>query len=244
MSSPVFHAIVLAAGNGDRFRGRSRHSKLTTPIGGTPLLIRTLSSARQAGICDAHLVLGYDADYVRALATAQAPAGLRLHFYLNQNWHQENGLSVLQARAGLEDRTFALMMGDHIFEPRALELLARAPRRAGEVLLGVDRRTTQPEIVEEATKVRIENGRVLAIGKKVEPFDALDTGLFVCDSALFGALSESCAGGDTTLSAGIARLAARGMVRGIDIGAARWCDVDTLDDLSMAEELTQFAPAT
>src|SRR5215210_4425348 len=103
MSSSVLHAIVLAAGNGDRFRGGSRHSKLATPIAGTPLLIRTLTSARQAGISDAHLVLGYDADYVRALALAQAPSGLRLHFHLNHEWHRENGLSVLKAQPGVGD---------------------------------------------------------------------------------------------------------------------------------------------
>jgi CTP:molybdopterin cytidylyltransferase MocA len=35
----VRRAIVLAAGNGDRFRNGSSHSKLLTPIAGTPLLI-------------------------------------------------------------------------------------------------------------------------------------------------------------------------------------------------------------
>jgi 1L-myo-inositol 1-phosphate cytidylyltransferase len=243
MSNPVHHAIVLAAGNGDRFRDNSRHSKLATPIAGTPLLIRTLTSARQAGISDVHLVLGYDADHVRALATSRAPAGLRLHFHLNPDWHRENGLSVLRARSGVADRAFALLMGDHIFDPSALASLARAPRADGEVLLGVDRRTTDPEIVSEATKVRMQDGRITAIGKAVNPFDALDTGLFVCDAALFAALTESCAAGDTTLSGGVARLAARGRVRGVDIASARWCDVDTIEDLTMAEGLIEPAPA-
>ena len=39
----VDEAIVLAAGNGDRFRQSSPRSKLLTPIAGTPLLSRTLS---------------------------------------------------------------------------------------------------------------------------------------------------------------------------------------------------------
>jgi len=244
MASSVQDAVILAAGNGDRFRNGSRHSKLTTPIGGTPLLIRTLTSARDAGIRDVHLVLGYDAEYVRRVATSGAPAGLRLHFYLNPQWHHENGLSVLAARDGVAGRAFAILMGDHIFEPTALESLRRARRQNGEALLGVDRATTAPDIVAEATKVQMVADRVTAIGKAVHPFDALDTGLFVCDDALFTALSESCSGGDTTLSAGVARLAAVQLVRGVDIGRARWCDVDTIDDLTMAEELTQLAPAT
>lgn len=243
MSNQVHDAIVLAAGNGDRFRNGSRRSKLVTPIAGTPLLIRTLTSAHDAGITDAHIVLGYDADDVRALALSKAPVGLTLHFHLNRDWREENGRSVLEARAGLARLPFAVLMGDHIFEPRALAALARVPRRRGEALIAIDSRTTDPGIVDEATKVTLRNGRVTAIGKGLASFDGLDTGLFVCDASLFAALDESCASGDTTLSSGIARLAARGLVRGIDIGLARWCDVDTIADLTMAEELTQPVPA-
>jgi 1L-myo-inositol 1-phosphate cytidylyltransferase len=237
MATSVDHAIVLAAGNGDRFHSGIPQSKLVTSVAGTPLLIRTLTSAWQAGITHAHLVLGFDADRVRALAIGGAPDGLSLHFHLNHNWHQENGISVLAARAGVADRPFALLMGDHIFEAGALESLMRLPRLAGEALIGVDHLTSDPEIVLEATKVRMRDGLVTAIGKSVHPFDALDTGLFVCDESLFAALDTACAAGDTTLSGGMARLAAGGLVRGIDLGPARWCDIDTLADLTIAEAL-------
>jgi 1L-myo-inositol 1-phosphate cytidylyltransferase len=243
MSKPLHHALVLAAGNGDRFRNGTKRSKLLTPVAGTPLLIRTLGSARRAGITDAHLVLGYDADHVRALATSAAPAELTLHFYLNPDWHEENGRSVLQARDGLAAQTFALLMGDHIFEPRTLESLVRAARGDGEVLLGVDRHTRDRAVVDEATKVRIAGDRVTAIGKTIVPFDALDTGLFVADGSLFGAVGDACAAGDTTLSAGIARLAAAGRVRGVDIGRSPWCDVDTISDLRVAEAMAASVPA-
>ena len=240
--STISQALVLAAGNGDRFRGGSAHSKLVTPIGGTPLLIRTLNSARDAGIRDAHIVLGYDAEYVRTLVVRRAPAGLTLHFHLNRLWHEENGRSVLQARAALARQTFAVLMGDHIFQPRALASLARVPCGTAAVLAGVDRHTTEPEVVSEATKVRMIGDRIIAIGKTITPFDGLDTGLFVCRDSLFTAIDDACATGDTTLSGGIARLAVRGLVRGVDIGLARWCDVDTIDDLAMAEELTGPLP--
>src|SRR4051812_10744539 len=95
----VAQAIILAAGNGDRFRNGSSHSKLLTSVAGTPLLVRTLTTAWQAGITDAHVVVGYDADRVRRMARAGAPAGMNLHFPFNREWHQENGLSVLAARA-------------------------------------------------------------------------------------------------------------------------------------------------
>jgi 1L-myo-inositol 1-phosphate cytidylyltransferase len=242
--SPVQQAIILAAGNGDRFSQDSSRSKLTALVGGTPLLARTLAAARQAGIVDAHVVLGYDADRVRALAASYCPPRMRLHFHVNPDWSRENGVSVLVPRPRIAPGPFALLMGDHIFEPRMLRQLLTAPRQAGETLLGIDRQTTDPAIVQEATKVRLRGGSVKAIGKSVHPYDGLDTGLFVCDPLLFTAIDDACASGDTTLSAGIARLASRGLVRGEDVGAARWFDIDTVDDLKAAEELVASGPAT
>jgi choline kinase len=88
----------------------------------------------------------------------------------------------------------------------------------------------------------LDGDRVTAIGKTVEPFDALDTGLFVCQASVFEALDAACEDGDSTLSGGIRRLAARGLVRAVDIGAARWCDIDTVADLALAEQLLGSAP--
>jgi len=235
---PVRRAVVLAAGNGDRFRNGSAHSKLTTCIGGVPLLARTLASAYLAGVTDAHVVLGYDADRVRALATVEAPDGLALHFHLNDEWHHENGLSVLAVRGRVSDGPFALLMGDHLFDAGVLRRMLSTPRR-GAALLAVDSRIGNGHDASEATRVRLRDDLVTAIGKTIEPFDALDTGLFVCEPPLFEALDAARAQGDTTLSAGIARLAGRGLVRSMDIGDASWCDVDTVEDLETAEDVAR-----
>jgi 1L-myo-inositol 1-phosphate cytidylyltransferase len=247
-TSFVHRALILAAGNGDRFHNGSPHSKLLTPVAGTPLLIRTLMSARRAGITEAHIVLGYDADAVQALAIANVPPGLSLHFHVNEDWHLENGRSVLAARGLINEpftnEPFALMMGDHVFEADVLRGLLRSPLEAGQALLGIDRYTTDSEIVSEATKVRMRRGRITAIGKSLDPFDALDTGLFVCQSSIFDAVEASCLAGDSTLSGGIRRLAARGLVRGVDIGSSRWCDIDTRNDLAMAEEMLALTSVT
>ena len=237
----VTRAVVLAAGNGDRFRGPADRSKLLTPVAGTPLLIRTLTSVRLAGLTHAHLILGFDADRVSAAALAGAPDGLALDFCVNQNWHQENGVSVLAARDALDGQSFALLMGDHLFDAQMLRDLLAAPRFQGETLLGIDRQTTTPEMAVEATKVRLSDAHVTAIGKAIDPYDAFDTGLFVCHSSIFTALEWSCADGDTTLSGGIARLAAKRLVRGVDVGHARWFDIDTVDDLAAAERLLRPA---
>ncbi len=236
-SVPVRDAIVLAAGNGDRFQNATRRSKLLQPLLGQPLILRTLATAADAGIRSFHVVIGYQADAVREVVERGAPAGTSLHFTFNPDWHLENGVSVLAARPRLRSRRFALLMGDHVFEPGVLARLLQLQVGQDESVLGVDARAVAPEVAAEATKVRLDGDRITAIGKDLTSHDALDTGLFVCAPALFDALDVARRGGDTTLSGGIRQLAARGLMRAADVGAASWCDIDTLDDLAAAESL-------
>lgn len=243
-SEPVQQAIILAAGNGDRFKNGSPDSKLIRPVLGIPLIIRTVDSAARAGIREIDMVLGYRAEQVSGLVMREKPASVRVRFHLNPRWHEENGLSVLAARAQFTHERFALLMGDHLFESETLQRLLTTTANTDESLLAVDRRPAPPAVSEEATRVRLDsNGRVVAIGKMIDPYDALDTGLFVCSPSLFAALDESCAAGDTTLSGGVRRLAARGMVRGVDIGNHTWFDIDTVADLENAEGLLSAQPA-
>src|SRR4029450_261383 len=135
---PVRTALVLAAGNGDRFHTGRSQSKLLEPILGRPLILRTLQTARDAGITRAELVLGYEADSLRRVIERHAPAGLEVHFSYNAEWHLENGVSVLTARERLRGSRFALLMGDHLFHAPMLTRLLREPIEAGESALALD----------------------------------------------------------------------------------------------------------
>src|SRR5688572_18761667 len=94
----------------------------------------------------------------------------------------------------------------------------------GHSLLAVDARPAPPEQAAEATKVRREGSVIVAIGKDLTEYDALDTGVFVFSPLLFDALAQACAQGDTTLSGGVRILASRGLMHAVEIGDAAWCD--------------------
>jgi 1L-myo-inositol 1-phosphate cytidylyltransferase len=234
---PVTGAIILAAGNGDRFHNPTHDSKLLQPLLGQPILLRTLDAAREAGIRSATIVVGYQAERVRALVERAAPAGLAISFAFNPEWRLENGVSALVAKPHAADDRFALLMGDHVFEPPVLERMLGLEVEEQESLLAVDTRLVPPEVAEEATKVRREGSRIVAIGKDLTDYDALDTGVFVFSPILFEALEAARAEGDTTLSAGVRQLAVRGLMRGVEIGNATWCDIDTVSDLAAAESV-------
>ena len=235
MTRIVSRAVILAAGNGDRFHNPTHDSKLLESLLGRPILLRTLEAAHEAGIQDVTVVVGYQADRVRQVAERGAPAGLALTFAVNPEWRLENGVSALAARASIGQDRFALLMGDHVFEPPVLQRMLRAPLAAGESLLAVDARPATPEQADEATKVRRQGSRIVAIGKDLTEYDALDTGVFVFSPVLFEALEQARAAGDTTLSGGVRQLAARGLMRAMEIGDANWCDIDTVSDLAAAE---------
>ena len=233
---PVRRAVILAAGNGDRFHSPARDSKLLQPLLGRPILLRTIAAAADAGVEHITLVLGYQAARVQALAERAALPRLRLSFVFNPLWPLENGVSALAARDVVSDDRFALLMGDHVFEPGILARMLAEPVAGDRSLLAIDTRPVPQAIADEATKVRLAGTRIVAIGKDLRDYDALDTGVFVCAPSLFDALEAAQRqDGDTTLSGGIRRLAQSGLMHGFDIGDAGWCDIDTAADLAAAE---------
>jgi choline kinase len=79
-------------------------------------------------------------------------------------------------------------------------------------------------------KVQTRGDKVTGIGKNLRSYDAIDTGLFVCPSEIFAYLEQAKSnngGNDCSLANGVELMAVDGKVRGIDIGSARWHDIDT-----------------
>jgi choline kinase len=237
-SAIVRDAIVLAAGNGDRFQDGSGESKLLRRVSNQPLILRTLATAAAAGIRRFDVVLGYQAEQVRRVIASGLPRGTTARYHYNPDWHLENGVSASMPRQWFATTRFALLMADHLFTASMLSTLLSAVVPADQSILAVDSRPTPAEVAAEATKVCLSADRITAIGKNLTRWDALDTGLFVCSPLLFGALDAAQANRDTTLTGGIRLLASRGLMGWRETSAA-WWDIDTATDLASAEALLQ-----
>jgi len=85
-------------------------------------------------------------------------------------------------------------------------------------------------------KVKTRGDRIIAIGKMLANYDAVDAGLFICPREIFDYLERAKQNGDCSLCDGVRLMAADDKVRGIDIGDAWWQDVDTPHMLRHAEE--------
>jgi choline kinase len=234
--------VVLAAGRGSRLAERSE-SKPLCPVHGRALIDWVILSARQAGIRDFVVVTGYNRQalehHLRALAH-----DLHLHmaFAPNDEWQRENGISVCRAQA-LVGETFVLLMADHVFDPEILAGLTGQVLVPGALLLAADFRVhDHPGVdLDDVTKLLVVDGRISAIGKTLERYNAFDTGIFLCTPALFDALAESQRGGDASLSGGVRVLASRGRARVMDVGSRYWVDVDDENGWVRAEQVLMAA---
>jgi choline kinase len=168
------------------------------------------------------IVLGIAARSATGLGAARRGP---LHLGGESGLPQENGVSALKARTALRDN-FLLLMADHLFEPETARMMVRQRLAPGEVILGVDPDLDRIYDIDDATKVRRRGDRIVDIGKEIEEYDAIDTGMFLCTPALFEDLDHASIDGNCSLSDGMRRLASGGRLRALEIDAP-WHDLDT-----------------
>jgi choline kinase len=163
--------------------------------------------------------------------------GLDLEFVENKNYLAKNGISLLAASEWV-DRECYLSMSDHLYSSALVEHLAARDIPAGACALGVDYDIPRCFDLDDATKVRVEKGRIVDIAKELPSYDALDTGVFRIGPSLIAELSQVAdRQGDCSLSDGVKALSQRGQFWATDVGTARWIDVDTPEAAVEAERL-------
>ncbi|MDM9624077.1 bifunctional UDP-N-acetylglucosamine diphosphorylase/glucosamine-1-phosphate N-acetyltransferase GlmU [Rhizobium sp. S96] len=95
MRNPSCLAIILAAG--DSTRMKSRRSKVLHPVAGRPMIAHVLDAISEAGVSEAALVVGRDAD---AIGTAATGTNVQIETFL-QSERLGTAHAVLAARAAI-----------------------------------------------------------------------------------------------------------------------------------------------
>jgi 1L-myo-inositol 1-phosphate cytidylyltransferase len=231
----ISDAVILMAGTGSRLRGSAQTiAKALIPIGGRPLISHAIESFDKAGVERVHAVVGPNGDELAAAVAPLLPAHMQLCPIPNPKWQRQNGVSLLMA-AGKVRAPFLLTMGDHLFESAILDrLLAEAdPTRLN---LAIDRKIGAIFDLDDAMKVQVEENRIVAIGKTLAGYNAIDTGIFICAETIFEYLERVLTNDDCALADGVRLMAEEGNALAVDIGDAWWQDVDTPEMLARAEE--------
>jgi histidinol-phosphate aminotransferase len=249
MSSPaslvrptVSRAVVLAAGTGSRLastRADNQHElpKPLRPVAGVPLVVRVLRTLQSEGIREAIIVTGHQGDRIKRTLLAEPSIAMSLTFVDNELYRLKNGVSLLAARPYIEPGTL-LTMADHLYSPDVVRRLMAMSLPDDACALAVDHDPDRCFDIDDATKVVVERGRVAHIGKELEDYNALDTGVFRIGPALLDVLSGLFErDGDCSLSDGVRALAAAGRFFACSVHDARWIDVDTPAAMERAEAM-------
>ena len=220
-------AVILAAGEGSRL---GRASKPLAEVAGLTLLERTVASVRAAGITRVIVVVGHAKE---AVAEFVSRRGLEVELVTNDRFSIGNGSSAV-AGGQLVGERFLLMMCDHLVEPDAI---ARMIACAAPFAAAIDACPAYCDI-DDATKVRVSDGAVVAVARDLEPWDAVDAGIFVCDTSVIETAEHALAAGEGTWNAVKRRWIMQGRrIEAVDLTGSFWIDVDTPSDARRAERL-------
>ncbi len=233
----VVRGLVLASGKGSRLRTQRRRVKPLVSVAGVALLERAVRNLVDVGVDEVVVVVGYRAEEIeRFCAELSMRLGAPVRCVRNDRFDEGNGLSVLAAEEALRGEPFLLVMADHLLDRSILRSLLDSELPSEGAVLAVDYSVGAAGGVDldDVTRVRTEGRLVRDIGKGISSFDAFDTGAFLCTCGVFDALRDAVAAGETTLSAGMRRLADQGRLERCDVSGACWVDVDTRRDLRLA----------
>jgi len=241
-------AVILAAGCAARLRPHSEDlPKTLLPVGGVPILRRSMTDLMRAGFDQFVIATGYLEHMIRDAVASWFP-GLDVVFVTNPDYRTtNNAVSLLLAREHVESDGFILLDGDVVFELGVVEeLIERGPdcvavRSVGELGL-------------EEVKVTADiHDRVLAIGKHVPVRSAMGESvgieLFSAATArkLFAALHQRVRERGLVgeyYEAAFQQLLDEGTtLYGVDVGSMYACEIDTVEDLREADAHLARRPA-
>lgn len=241
-------AAILAAGCATRLRPYSDDTpKTLLPVGGVPILRRTITSLLRVGIDQFVIGTGYLEHMVRDAVASWFP-GLDVTFVTNADFRTtNNGYSLMLMREHLERDSFIMLDGDVVFDQGVIEeLVSRGPdclavRSVGEIGL------------EEVKVTADKEDRVLAIGKHVPVRTAMGESvgieLFSAASSakLFAALHARVVEQKLVneyYEAAFQQIVDEGVtLYGVDIGSMYASEIDTIEDLVAANQRLAERPA-
>jgi UDP-N-acetylglucosamine diphosphorylase/glucosamine-1-phosphate N-acetyltransferase len=210
--------VVLAAGEGRRMRPlTANRPKVMLPLANRPILEHLIVAARDAGVTEFTLVVGYREREVRNCFGDGERLGVSIR-YVPQR-HQLGTGDALRACEGLVSGPFLLLNGDMVIRSGDLRgLMGRRPP-----VIGLSR-SSHPE---DFGTVRVEGDRVVELAEKIArpAGDLINAGAYLLDPGIFDLLESigRSERGEYEITDALSVLIAKGVVTGYSLSF--WLDV-------------------
>ncbi len=235
-------AVILAAGVGSRLRPLTLSTpKALIPVGGIPLLQRTLTALRSVGLVDVVIVTGYLADVIERFA-GELATDFRITFVRNSVFERTyNNYSLWLTKSEVLGHDMCLLDADILFEQSIMRDLLSSSSPDALVIRRV------AGLGAEEVKVECDpEGVVLRIGKEVDPQKAAGESLgiekfsSVTTKSIFASLDRRKDRDEFYEASFQEVIDAGARIRTVDAGLRACIEIDTPDDLRAAEILTGF----
>jgi len=225
--------VIIAAGFGSRlWKTTKQIPKTLLPYKKGTILSTIIQQLQIAGISELIIVVGFKKDYI-ANYLQNDPPTLPVTLVENLEWERGNALSVYKAKDYINNEPFLLSMSDHLVKMEALKKIVEVPERIN--LLLTDPFISENFDVDDATKVLTEDDYIIAIGKELDNYNALDCGIFRLEPDFFTAVEKSVQKGNESISNAITELISLKRIKVVMLNKAnQWMDIDTPEAYNFA----------
>lgn len=240
-------ALLLAAGTGTRLQPLTDDCpKCLTEVGGVPILGRLVSCLLAEGFTRLVVVVGFRDGQIRDYLEAHA-SGLTIDFVDCREYATTNNIYSLWLAGGRIREPFVLIESDLVFDSHLLGLM-----RTGDLVAIARFRSRLPgttvsiDELGRVTSFRVgADPRARALGHKARALGHKTVNLYSLSEATWRDVVRRL---DRRIAAGqvhdyyevvFAEMVADGSLafQSIRFDEGRWCEIDTLDDLGVAERL-------
>ncbi len=178
-------AVILAAGEGSRMRPLTfTRPKVMLPVAGKPILEHLILKAKEAGVSDFVLVVGYHDEEIRNYFDEGSRLGVSID-YVTQRRQLGTANALAEAASLVSDATFLVMNGDAIVG-------------AGDIknLIVRDVTTLSLFAVQDTHglgAVAVDGNRVVRIYEKMEnpPSNLANAGIYLFTKEIFAAIEKT-----------------------------------------------------
>ena len=229
--------VIIAAGNGSRLKSETKNNpKALTVINGHTIIDVILNNCIINQINEIVIITGYDKTSIKSYLNGKWN-NLNIDYIYNDEWHLENGISVLKAKSaiGINDE-FMISMSDHLYFADMMKRVKESSLSNRVVNVGLDFNINNIFDIDDGMKVFAQPNTMMvqSMSKKLKNYNAIDVGLFKCSYLFFSFLENLNKNGSCSLSAGCNELIDQELMGGVDIRDSFWLDIDTPDALQFS----------
>ena len=225
-------AAILAAGRGERLWPLAeKNPKHLLPIGGKPLLQRTVKALVEAGIAEIVMVVQFEAEKIKSFFKDGKELGSKISYVKQkQLGGTADAVKTVESELRREDR-FLIVYGDNYYDEKALDKFVRSSD-SKDLLMGV----AEVKDPSRFGSLEIKRGNIVAIHEKVDSgkVGVVNAGIYVLDNSIFSAVKKTRKSrrGEFELTDSLGSLMAEGRrIRTIPFGKGQWVGISYPWDL-------------